>query len=337
MAVALQLTATREAKLCREAGAAIAATSSDELKAWAGRTIRVLGEVTTRRGKNFGTLLSSIWGFLGDEGKGLLAAIRNRKTLPHLQGRASAAVARAQTFHRDLAALYDVLNSNLKNRPKETAPKLIAGVLGFFVGSGGVDGDGGVPDLDLLAGIGVHRSIFTHSIVSGIVVETLILSVLDLSKTVYRNLPEQHDPLWEDLNLASDEVLGSLTKGFSFGIAYHLGVDATVDGDGTYKDLVASIPEGGHQSMLIANAIAEGFDAGKRDSEPTINEIEGRLFKNFQEAASYAKRDTSWTIVRATDAQGFRLVRKVPKQTKPPLTARSRPTRNGGARPQRGR
>lgn len=337
MTVALQLTTTREQRLLQEFRVAIGATSSQDLKSWGGRTVSILGEVTIRRGKNFGTLVAWIWDFLTKETEGLLKAIRQGETVPHLKARGTAAHDQAHALGRDFTAIYDTLTSNLQNRPKETAPKLVAGVLGFLVGSGGVQGDGGVPDLDFLGGIGAHRSILTHSVIAGVIVETLVLGVLDLSRTVYKNLPENHDPLWEDLNNSSGEVFAALSTGLSVGIAYHLGVDATIDGDGTYKDLPVALPEVGHQGILGANAVVEGVDAAKRATEKTANEIEGKVFGTFREAAEFAKRDRGWVIVRAGDGQGFRVVRKVPREGKPPLTARSRPTRNGGARPQRGR
>ncbi|HEX9398216.1 MAG TPA: hypothetical protein VF943_15910 [Burkholderiales bacterium] len=331
MTVALQLATTREERLLREFGTAISATSAQDMTAWGGRSVSILGEVTIRRGKNFGTLVAWIWNFLSKETEGLLKAIRQGDTLPHLNARATAAHDQALAIGRDFAALYDTLSSNLQNRPKETAPKLVAGVLGFLVGSGGVQGDGGVPDLDFLGGIGAHRSILTHSVVAGVIVETLVLGVLDLSRTVYKNLPENHDPLWEDLNNASGEVFAALSTGLSAGIAYHLGVDATIDGEGTYKDLPVSLPQVGHQAILGANAVIEGVDAAKRATETTANEIDGKVFGTFRDAAEFAKRDRGWVILRAGDGQGFRVLRKVPREGRPPQTAHPGPTRNRGA------
>lgn len=316
MTIALQLTTTREEGLLREFRAAIGATSAQDLKAWGGRTVNILREVTIRRGKNFGTLVAWIWNFLTKETEDLLKSIRQGDTLPHLKARATAAHDQAQAIGRDFVALYETLSSNLQNRPKETAPKLVAGVLGFLVGSGGVQGDGGVPDLDFLGGIGAHRSILTHSVVAGLVVETLVLGVLDLSRTVYKNLPEKHDPFWDDLNNANGEVFAALSTGLSAGIAYHLGVDATIDGDGTYKDLPVSLPEGGHQAILGGNAVLEGVDAAKRATEQTKNEIGGKVFGTFGEAAEFAKRRCGWVIVRAGDGKGFRVLRKVARERK---------------------
>ena len=91
MTVALQLTTTREERLFREFRAAIGATSAEDLKAWGGRTASILSEVTIRRGKNFGTLVAWIWDFLTKETEGLLKAIRQGDTLPHLKARATAA------------------------------------------------------------------------------------------------------------------------------------------------------------------------------------------------------------------------------------------------------
>lgn len=76
MTVALQLTTTREERLLREFRAAIGATSAGDLKAWGSRTVSILGEVTIRRGRNFGSLVGWIWDFLTQETEGLLKAIR---------------------------------------------------------------------------------------------------------------------------------------------------------------------------------------------------------------------------------------------------------------------
>ncbi len=337
MNLILELTGDREAKLIHEFRAAIDATSRHDLQAWGGRTIDTLGEVTIRRGTNVGSLVSGGWEFATDETRGLLAALRRNNALAHLRERGAAAAKRAQALGRDFSILYGTFSSNLRNRPGQTAPKVVAGVLGFLVGSGGVDGDGGIPDLDFLGGVGAHRSILTHSIVSGIVIEALVLGFLDLSRTIYRNLPETHDRLWDELTAASDDVFAALTTGISLGIAYHLAVDATIDGGGTYKDLPVSIPIEGHQTILAANAVAEGVDAAVRGVERTISEIEGKVFKTFREAADVAKRDSGWVIVRATDAHGFRVLRKVPGAAKSHLTTRSTATRKSGAGRQGGR
>jgi hypothetical protein len=57
-----------------------------------------------------------------------------------------------------------------------------------------------------------------------------------------------------------------LHRGVSFGIAYHLDVDATVDGAGTYADLPVSLPMEGHQAVA-AGALVEGMDASRRPDD----------------------------------------------------------------------
>ena len=41
----------------------------------------------------------------------------------------------------------------------------------------------------------------------------------------------------------------------SLGLAYHLGVDATIQGEGTYKNLPFSMPQIGHQLLAGANSV----------------------------------------------------------------------------------
>ena len=60
-----------------------------------------------------------------------------------------------------------------------------------LVVSGGPDGDGGAPDLDLMFGIGAHRSVFSHSILMGASLETGLLALLRLTQLVHAKLPEK--------------------------------------------------------------------------------------------------------------------------------------------------
>jgi hypothetical protein len=57
--------------------------------------------------------------------------------------------------------------------------------------------------------------------------------------------------------------LESFFTGMSLGLAYHLGVDGTIQGDGTYKDLPLSIPKFGHQLIAGLNSITEFIDTTK--------------------------------------------------------------------------
>jgi hypothetical protein len=164
------------------------------------------------------------------------------------------------------ARLKDTVNNiraNLEANPKEAAPALVVSLLAFVAASGGVDGDGGAPDLDLMAGIDAHRSIFTHSVLSGAVIETLLASTASLIALVHDFLPEQHDPIWDAIAKHKDQYLAAAAQGASLGIAYHLFVDATIQ-PAPYHDLPGEHSLAVHQGVMGANAAAEGLDSSKK-------------------------------------------------------------------------
>ena len=292
---------SRQAHLIEEINIAISKTPMDELDEWRARILATISKVTVRRGKN---LASSVWniGKLAiDEGAGTLEAIKSGDFTTYITGRGQAANETIVNASKNAKSIIFQLSSALKTNPSQEIPKLAAGIIGFFAASGGVDGDGGVPDLDFLGGIGAHRSIFTHSVIAGIVIETLLLSLSDLTKTIHRNLPEEHDPIWESLVAGNEEVLQALSQGISAGIAYHLAVDATLDSEGTYKDLPVSLPQDVHQVIIASNALAEGNDSVKRNRDD--GEKVERSFHTFKEASEFAKKEPGTKIVR--DSSGF--------------------------------
>lgn len=159
----------------------------------------------------------------------------------------------------------NIFREEVRSNPKEMAVKMFVAALGFIAAPGGIDADGGIPDLDLIGEIGKHRSIFTHSIIAGVIAETFIFSTLCLIWTVYKNLPESHDTFWDDFKEQSQNIALALSAGISAGIAYHLAVDGTLDGGGTYKDLPIELSMGGHQALILANSAAEAMDVNKKE------------------------------------------------------------------------
>ena len=156
------------------------------------------------------------------------------------------------------------LKAALQENPKENAPDLIVGVLAFLAASGGPDADGGFPDLDLVIGFGAHRSIFTHSILSGAAIETGLYSIATLIGIVQKNLTLGHDPLWDTIHQNKDTYLSAESKGVSAGIAYHLFVDGTVQ-TGSYHDFPIPMTSEGHQGLFVANAAAEALDVNQKN------------------------------------------------------------------------
>ena len=136
-------------------------------------------------------------------------------------------------------------------------------VMGFNVGGGGIDGDGGIPDLDLLISIGHHRSILTHSVLPMIILEGVFFSLIGLVNLVHNNLPSKHDPLWDDIKSNNESILESFYTGMSLGLAYHLGIDGTIQGGGSYNNLPFSMPNFGHRLIAGLNSITEFIDTSK--------------------------------------------------------------------------
>ena len=96
----------------------------------------------------------------------------------------------------------------LIDEPKKNAPGVLALALGFIAGSGGADANGGIPDTDIaMFGIGDHRSLFTHSIIAGVVVEGSILALADFAGIVCNKLPEgERSAFWDQLDNAKDQI-----------------------------------------------------------------------------------------------------------------------------------
>lgn len=148
--------------------------------------------------------------------------------------------------------------------PVAEGTKLMAVALVALVSSGGLDGNGGLPDLDIpLMGIGAHRSPVTHSILIGAGAETLIALLIRLTLAIHSKLPPRHDPVWDEFHSHSTELLDAVSRGISLGVAYHFLVDGLLQ-PGTYHDLPFHAPLEVQQAIQVANGLAEGLDGVTR-------------------------------------------------------------------------
>ncbi|WP_298574463.1 hypothetical protein [uncultured Luteimonas sp.] len=191
-------------------------------------------------------------------------AILENRFGDHVNVRLGAGERKATAFVRQFRKQVPPLIRELQNDPKKFAPDLLIVGLSFYLAGGGFDGDGGIPDSDItFLGIGAHRSIFTHSILAGAVVETTLYSLVDFVVIAHRHLPDGHDPRWTLIHERFEEAAVSGAKGTSLGLAYHLGVDSVIQ-PGAYHDLPFEMPMIGHQALLGANAIAELADTGHK-------------------------------------------------------------------------
>lgn len=307
----------RTSRMNAELSEALRSTSAPELQAWASGIPKTFANVSGRRVQNIGRLGAAVGTRISEEIRGLYGAFNDNRVMTHIHQRGSAASEAAHSKYGEARAAIQTIASVSRDDSGERIQRVAAMVFGFVLGSGGIDGDGGVPDLDLLAGIGAHRSVLTHSIIAGIFMETLLYSVVTLTKTVYPNLPEQHDPLWDDLVAGSERVLSSLSQGMSAGIAYHLGVDATIDGAGTYKDLPFSAPQEAHQGILAGNAAVEATHAATaselRQQQPPSNPST-QWFSSFREASDVAKSNPGMRVVPCPEGGFWVLNRRASSQ-----------------------
>jgi hypothetical protein len=234
-----------------------------ELAAWGKDSATLFGAVLLRRGKNLGNLLA---GFAGKTIRVVLGGNQARKDgnlFVYARERAIEAKDAVLSTSSQIAESAMAIQEAVRSNPREIAPELVVSTLAYLVASGGIDGDGGVPDLDLLAGIGAHRSIFTHSIISGAAIETFLLASASFIGIAYTFLPSEHDPLWDAVAKHRDRFTLAASKGASLGIAYHLFIDSTLD-VGAYHDLPFSVPIEGHQAIAGANAAAEAMDVKRK-------------------------------------------------------------------------
>jgi len=302
----------RKNLLFNELNFAIKQTSQEEIVAWGQRTIEIMFKATIRRGKNLASLALKIASTFQTEAAGIISAALKGNLIEYIKKRGNEVADITKEATQNLVNIIKHCSMALRSKPKETAPKIAAGTLGFLFGSGGVDGDGGIPDLDLIGGIGAHRSIFTHSIIIGVIFETIIYGTLDLIKTVYKNLPEKHDHLWEEFVYQSDGLMNALSSGLSAGIAYHLSIDATLDGGGTFKDLPIPVSDEIHKAILGANAAAEAIDVLKKTPKKVNFPVfsPDMVCQSFSEAAAIAKKHSGSKIVRASGRHGFKIIGK---------------------------
>ena len=239
--------------------------SSEDLKAWGMDCAGLFKVALVRRGINLGKLGKRVALATIDETKRAAHATVEKRFGSHLADRGTAGVKALGEFSRSGAEELRQFTKLLKAQPGEAAPILIGGILGFVAGSGGLDGDGGVPDLDLVGGIGNHRSIFTHSVIGGAALETAILGAASFTLLAYSQLPPDHHSLWDVLHTFGQRTADAAVVGGAAGVAYHLGVDSTVDGFTPYKDLPVSLPMMDHKALMGLNAIAEWM--GRKKSE----------------------------------------------------------------------
>lgn len=284
---------------------ALSCLDGNSLKAWGVRSSERVLALTGRRVGGLATLITRLAVTGGSEVNDLLAAFRQQRTLEHIGNRAAAVIDGTIGLGHEGVSLVARLAGLLRRDPKKTVPVLLAGLLGFEAGSGGLDGNGGIPDLDLMMGIGAHRSALTHTLIIGIVAEGMVLALADLAAEVHCKLPLNHDPLWDGLARIGRPLTQSLAIGTSAGLAYHLLVDALIQ-PAALHGLPIDLPMEGHQVILAASGIAEANDALHRTENQHGMQIVQAAAparstgRKVVDSTSKAAADTSAALVRGS-------------------------------------
>ena len=248
---------------------AISHTSKGQMKEWGKGSAKLFTHLAIRRGKGLIKGIGALLKFSTYETLSFFDAVIKYNTIDHISNRSNAAYTNIKSKSNKLYQTFKIVASSLRTNPKEVAPQILLGFIGFLVGSGGLDGDGGICDSDLYFGIGNHRSIFTHSIIPALAVETIAFSLVSLVNTVHGNLPSSHDSFWDKLVANNKKLATAFAGGTCAGIAYHLLVDMnpTADRIKPYSDLPFSTTMGGHQAIFGINAATEIIDLKKKNSQ----------------------------------------------------------------------
>jgi GTPase SAR1 family protein len=253
----------RRNQLAAELKIALSRTPPSELSAWSKRSAQRFVSVSAKRLTGFGSLLAKFTSLSADELVRVISAFNGGTLGEYANDWADKAQRLAAGISERGQSVLTLMAKTIESRPSDAATHLLGAVVGFYCGSGG-DGDGGIPDLDLLGGIGAHRSIFTHSIIAGAFIETAVMSLVDLTQVVHAFLPAEHSEFWDTLLHHTEIGSSTFVSGASIGIATHLGVDTLLDGFTPYKDLPIALPQFAHELLMGLNAGIEGTYGARR-------------------------------------------------------------------------
>ncbi len=265
-----QAEVSRFDRMAKELEFAIHHTPGADMTALIGYLASDAGSALMRRMTGLANLAGRFLGGTVNELGDMISAYSADQLGLHLRSRVDTASAITSQAVSNGAQILSSLATELMSNPSEAAPKLLVLVLASVAASGGVDGNGGIPDIDIpLMGIGAHRSPFTHSILIGSLLETSLLLLTRIVRLAYQNLPEDHDPLWEGIVRQADVILSAAGKGASIGIAYHLMVDAIIQ-PGAYHGMPFDMPMEAHQAVMAGNSVAEASAATAYPGEETV-------------------------------------------------------------------
>lgn len=250
-------------QLLSEMRTAVEGMTARELAGWGSGLGSKFARATANRAGNLVRLAR--WAAAGTTAavRDSIEASRERKLFHHWRTKVQETYADARQGSSRAYAEGERLWQLLREDPGKVAPELFAAVVMSVLVSGGPDGNGGAPDLDLMFGIDAHRSILSHSILMGSLIETGILGLLDLVSLVHAKLPAQRHPWWDSAHAMSMRLSGAAVVGSSLGMSYHMFVDGIFQ-PAAYHDLPVSAPMEVHQAIMTTNSVAEGGEVVRK-------------------------------------------------------------------------
>lgn len=141
----------------------------------------------------------------------------------------------------------------------------------FYATAGGADLEGGLPDMDLKAGIGLHRTVMTHSILLGMEAEISMRFGLGMLGGLIDHMPQDRHPVWAGVRDVLSRSADSALAGIWAGIGVHLLNDAGLTHLGHTKPVIGMPGHhsmGAHQAFLAANGAAATAVANGKDQAP---------------------------------------------------------------------
>lgn len=249
----------RIGRLGREISIALQQTTAADLRSLGVGIGKNFGIAAVRRLRNVAVLGRRVVTGAAQETYDAYKAVGAGHLAQHARGRSSALGTGLKSHWYQASEFGKGFLESFRTSPKDAGAQLVTLVITSVLVSGGVDGDGGAPDLDLAFGIDAHRSFLSHSILMGTALETGILALLQLVQMAHKNLPSDHDHIWDELLHHSNNMALSAAQGASLGMAYHLFMDGLVQ-PAPYTDIPVPMSMEMHQSLFVANAAGEVID-----------------------------------------------------------------------------
>jgi hypothetical protein len=172
------------------------------------------------------------------------------------------AIGHGRTVTRGGATRIPRWSRSLVSDLSESLPEVVGATRGFWIGSGGLDANGGLPDLDLRGGIGNHKDLLTHSIMMVATAEAVLVDLNALILLTHEHLPNDRDPLGDSLGQVCGRTSTGAHTGDDVGIICHLAVDGTLQ-VAAYKDLPFHAPMEIHQALFEANDATETINVAR--------------------------------------------------------------------------